>query len=147
MNLDESQPTEDQPNDGSSVFARTVKNFYAVEAITPRNHLSRREGRIRRLTLTWKCDNKERHAILYPGQSASFGRSKTRNDIPVSSDPCLSGKHFQVECSQSEMKLIDLNSRNGTYVNGNEIRSAALFDRDQIIAGTTAFDVQIHCES
>src|SRR5579871_4270798 len=56
-------------------------------------------------------------------------------------DAHMSGLHFVAECDGSGCKLKDLNSRNGTFVNGARVREAALACNDLITAGETTFIV------
>ncbi len=50
-------------------------------------------------------------------------------------DPALSGRHFEVEVRGGDFFLRDLDSSNGTFLNGEKIRSAQLADGDTIQAG------------
>ena len=126
----------------SSIAERTVAKSHAMEhrdIASPRVQ----NGEIRVVSLKWRMDGVERKATLRPGQTAVFGRSSRQCTYAVASDPCISGQHFRLECTASEVRLLDLGSRNGTYVNGKEAHSVMVFHRDQIVAGTTLFDLQI----
>jgi pSer/pThr/pTyr-binding forkhead associated (FHA) protein len=65
----------------------------------------------------------------------SFGRQGT--DI-VLDDPAISTEHFQIEAFGKEFFLRDLESRNGTYLNGTRARYSQLLPGDQITAGKTS---------
>ncbi len=59
-------------------------------------------------------------------------------DITVD-DATLSGRHFEVEARGKESFIRDLDSRNGTLLNGERIRVAQLTSGDKIQAGKTTF--------
>lgn len=65
----------------------------------------------------------------------SFGRQGT--DI-VLEDPAISSAHFQIEAFGKEFFLRDLESRNGTYLNGTRVRYSQLLPGDQVTAGKTS---------
>ncbi len=54
-------------------------------------------------------------------------------------DAAVSARHFQVEERGSEFFLKDLDSSNGTFLNGHRVRSAKLRSGDRITAGGTTF--------
>jgi len=61
----------------------------------------------------------------------------------VIKDPYFSRYHFRVETNPPECRLIDLESTNGTRVNGNRVSDVPLADGDRIECGDTIFAVQI----
>ena len=75
------------------------------------------------------------------GQSVRFGRS-SKADRALPDDVSMSGVHFGVECGESMGLIRDLNSRNGTLLNGARVGSAVLTDGDEIVAGQTRFRVR-----
>lgn len=79
---------------------------------------------------------------LIAGQSATVGRT-AEADLTVAGDRQMSGVHFRLECRASGCHIRDLNSTNGTQVNGQRIREAMLRDGDTITAGQTQFAVHI----
>ena len=64
-----------------------------------------------------------------------FGRSGA--DIELE-DAAISGAHFQIEAFGKEFFLRDLDSRNGTFLNGAPVRYSQLLPWDQITAGKTS---------
>jgi hypothetical protein len=52
-------------------------------------------------------------------------------------DPNASRRHAELRRSGSDVVLVDLNSTNGTRVNGATVRERKLADGDQIVIGTT----------
>ena len=65
----------------------------------------------------------------------TFGRRKA--DV-VLEDPAVSSLHFQIEAFGKEFFLRDLESRNGTLLNGTKVRYSQLLPGDQITAGKTS---------
>lgn len=64
--------------------------------------------------------------------SYSIGRSGTRIVIP---DPEVSREHARVVVTETDIMLIDLDSANGTYVDGERIRSAVITTDSSIRCG------------
>ena len=64
--------------------------------------------------------------------SYSIGRSGTRIVIP---DPELSREHARVVVTETDIMLVDLDSANGTYVNGERIRSTVISTDSSIRCG------------
>jgi len=64
--------------------------------------------------------------------SYSIGRSGTRIVIP---DPELSREHARVVVTETDILLVDLDSANGTYVNGARIRSTVISTDSSIRCG------------
>jgi pSer/pThr/pTyr-binding forkhead associated (FHA) protein len=79
-----------------------------------------------------------RKILLQPGQSLKIGRTEWA-DFAVPHDAHMSGLHFAVRCERSDCTLEDLRSTNGTLVNGQPVKQAALQDGDTIRAGRTQF--------
>ncbi|HEY1158042.1 MAG TPA: FHA domain-containing protein [Arthrobacter sp.] len=64
--------------------------------------------------------------------SYSIGRSGTRIVIP---DPELSREHARVVVTETDIMLVDLDSANGSYVDGERIRSAVISTDSSIRCG------------
>ncbi|MGE0761631.1 MAG: FHA domain-containing protein [Pirellulaceae bacterium] len=79
---------------------------------------------------------------LLEGQAVTVGRHVSA-DFVIAQDPRLSSRHFEVRCGTDACVLRDLNSTNGTFVNGTRIREQTLRDGDEILAGQTQFAVQL----
>jgi eukaryotic-like serine/threonine-protein kinase len=58
-------------------------------------------------------------------------------------DKYFSRFHFLIEVNPPHCRLLDMASRNGTYVNGQRVAHADLSDGDQIKAGHTVFRLSI----
>ena len=67
------------------------------------------------------------------GQSMTMGREPD-NDIVVE-NLLVSGYHARIDPAGSEYILTDLQSKNGTFVNGERVTSTKLKDRDRILVG------------
>ena len=55
----------------------------------------------------------------------------------VVNDPNASRRHAEIRRSGNDVVVVDLNSTNGTRVNGATVRERVLDDGDQIVIGTT----------
>jgi hypothetical protein len=86
-----------------------------------------------------------RKVSVEPGHSARIGRSALA-DIVFSNDTHMSGVHYVVECDEKGCLLRDLDSSNGTLVNGARVSSALLNQGDTVVAGETAFFVKIEVD-
>lgn len=73
------------------------------------------------------------HAFAVDPGGTDIGRqTRTGLSLPLDS---VSRRHAQLKLEDSEWILSDLNSSNGTYVNGKKIERAALRDGDRITLG------------
>ncbi|HYP53376.1 MAG TPA: DUF4123 domain-containing protein, partial [Pyrinomonadaceae bacterium] len=75
------------------------------------------------------------------GQVVRFGRTP-QADV-ATGDTFMSRVHFAVECGAEVCRIQDLNSRNGTLINGADLSSAVLRDGDRIFAGQTDFVARV----
>jgi len=80
---------------------------------------------------------------LPSGQTLIIGRAVERAQFAVPHDKQMSGAHFAVECDGKGCRLRDLNSSNGTFLNGARAKEAALANGDEIKSGQTTFVVRI----
>jgi eukaryotic-like serine/threonine-protein kinase len=72
------------------------------------------------------------------------GRSKLAHFRLPNTDRYFSRIHFLVEVNPPYCRLMDMGSRNGTYVNGKEVSAADLNHGDRIKAGRTVIRVVVH---
>jgi hypothetical protein len=79
---------------------------------------------------------------LNPGQSLRVGRT-TKSDLAFAEDPLMSSIHFELECGENACRFRDLNSLNGTSLNGQRVKQSNLMDGDKIVAGGTTFLLQM----
>lgn len=76
-------------------------------------------------------------------QGALFRIGRQANaDLPITDDRALSGLHFAILCDKLRCRIRDLNSTNGTFVNGIRVNLVELYDRDTIRAGNSDFQVR-----
>lgn len=85
---------------------------------------------------------KGRQLTLKPGDVIVVGRTEW-SDVCIGADQQMSARHFAIESGSDGVRLIDQGSTNGTQVNGEFVKEAPLYEGDQIVAGTTAFQVRI----
>jgi len=84
-----------------------------------------------------KGRDKGRFFPLPEGSFALFGRAE-ECDVSLD-DSLLSRRHFAIEVTSDSCLLVDQNSRNGTYLNGDLTSAARLRYGDEIFAGSTLF--------
>jgi hypothetical protein len=83
-----------------------------------------------------------RRLALDAGESLSVGRTE-RADVALANDAALSSLHFLVQTDGAGCAIEDLQSRNGTFVNGRRIvERTPLQSGDQVLAGQTTFVVE-----
>ncbi len=68
-----------------------------------------------------------------------IGRSRSAN-LQIK-DKLLSGKHMAIEISPDKITVKDLDSTNGTFINGNQINIASLYLDDELQLGTTVISI------
>ncbi len=78
--------------------------------------------------------------ITVPEGEISLGRS-SQNDVCLV-DPILSRHHCRISFHGGALSVEDLDSANGTLVNGEEIKTAELHDGDTITIGDTVLRVR-----
>lgn len=76
------------------------------------------------------------------GRPLRIGRTD-KADHAFPDDKQMSGLHFAVELTEKGCRLFDLNSSNGTFLNGARVKEATLANGDQIRAGATVFVVRM----
>ncbi|MHC4399967.1 MAG: FHA domain-containing protein [Planctomycetota bacterium] len=80
--------------------------------------------------------------LLRQGQVAKIGRTEYA-DFAFPHDRYMSSVHFAVECGNDGFRVRDLDSSNGTLVNGQRVQEAIAEDRSEIQAGQTRFVVHV----
>jgi CRP-like cAMP-binding protein len=66
--------------------------------------------------------------------AVAIGRAKD-NDL-VLDNPRVSRHHALIEARNGSYRIVDLNSTNGSFVNGQRVKSQALIDGDEIVIGS-----------
>jgi Domain of unknown function (DUF4123)/Inner membrane component of T3SS, cytoplasmic domain len=79
---------------------------------------------------------------LHPGRTLRVGRT-SKSDLTFAGDSLMSGVHFALQCSENGCSIRDLNSLNGTSLNGQKVTQSALRHGDTILAGATTFLLSI----
>jgi hypothetical protein len=79
---------------------------------------------------------------LSQGQPLRIGRTN-KADHSFLDDKLMSSLHFVVEYAEKGCRLLDLNSSNGTFLNGARVKEATLANGDEIRAGNTVFVIRI----
>lgn len=79
---------------------------------------------------------------LVPGKPLRVGRTD-KADHSFPGDKQMSGLHFAIEVSEKGCRLLDLNSSNGTFLNGARVTEALLANGDEIRAGNTVFVIRM----
>jgi serine/threonine protein kinase len=87
-----------------------------------------------------------REFILNGHDTFLVGRTKDAHFQLPYDDPYFSRRHFLVEVNPPRCRVIDLNTRNGTRLNGVRIQTAEVADGDEIAAGHTVFKVSFLAE-
>jgi Domain of unknown function (DUF4123)/Inner membrane component of T3SS, cytoplasmic domain len=82
---------------------------------------------------------------LKPSQLLRIGRHP-QADHCVPDDKRMSSLHFAVEYGEKGCRLLDLQSSNGTFLNGARVKEATLVNGDEIRAGSTVFVIRIVAE-
>lgn len=72
------------------------------------------------------------------GEETNIGRDATRSDIVID-DTGMSRQHAKIRLENEQFVLYDLASRNGTFVNDEQIQKRVLMDGDRIKMGETIF--------
>ncbi len=97
-----------------------------------------------RVTLTVLAGPNVGHVIDCDGHDGFVvGRSKRTAARLPHKDGFLSRYHFLLEVNPPLCRVVDLESRNGTFVNGEKVATADLHDGDILKAGHTAFRVRV----
>jgi serine/threonine-protein kinase len=74
------------------------------------------------------------------------GRSKHAHFQLPQKDKYFSRIHFMMEINPPHCRLVDMGSHNGTFVNGERVRSVDLKNGDQIRAGHTLFQLALQAD-
>lgn len=135
---DSNQPTELEATASFSEIDAPPEKPAATNVDRPQ--LSGRK--VLRLNVTFEDATGKRQIWLSPGQTVIVGRNQL-TDVAVIGDASISGIHFALDCEDSVCRLRDLQSQNGTLLNGVSIPHATLYCGDTFVAGKTEFKVNI----
>ncbi|HLB82563.1 MAG TPA: FHA domain-containing protein, partial [Gemmatimonadales bacterium] len=82
----------------------------------------------------------EQSIDLQPGRVVVVGRAVT-SDVPIY-DPTISRRHAEVSLADGGVKVKDVGSSNGTFLNGARISEALAAENDVVTFGKVAFRVK-----
>lgn len=83
--------------------------------------------------------------IPIPSGTMTIGR-RPGNDHVIASDPFVSGRHAQIDATETGLTITDLGSTNGTYVNGTRLEPAVpreLHEGDEVVIGKGKYTVTL----
>lgn len=83
----------------------------------------------------------------FPLNRDSYALGRHNNNDIVIADPKVSGFHARVDRTADGFTLVDLKSRNGTWLNGKRIDSATLKGGDEIRVGSARLTYRVDYES
>ena len=86
---------------------------------------------------------KGRRVFLHPGQRYVIGRAEG-TDL-VLADTRVSKRHAELRFHGGEWRILDLDSTNGTRINGRSVREEALSDGDEVAVGLTTLKFGASC--
>ncbi len=90
-----------------------------------------------RATLKVLSGANESETFAVAHSSVTLGRGE-QADIVID-DEAMSRRHLEVSYRNLEFRLKDMESSNGTFLNGSEVKEYALRNGDKIMAGETVF--------
>jgi len=79
---------------------------------------------------------------LAQGQPLRVGRTEKADQF-FPDDKLMSSLHFAIEYGEKGCRLLDLQSSNGTFLNGARVKEALLANGDEIRAGNTVFVIRM----
>lgn len=98
-----------------------------------------RQMSVARLVL--KVAGKDERSFPLSRDSSTLGRHRN-NDIVIS-DPKVSSFHARIDRTTEGHLLVDLGSRNGSFVNGRRVKQHALSSGDELRVGTATLFYQV----
>jgi RsiW-degrading membrane proteinase PrsW (M82 family) len=105
-------------------------------------------GSSMRFSQNESAEAKPHFAIVAPGGEEKVAYVLTQGEIQIGrtlnnefvvEHPSVSKRHARITAEESEFSLHDLNSINGTFINGRRIRSAKLEDGCEVRFGSASF--------
>jgi pSer/pThr/pTyr-binding forkhead associated (FHA) protein len=93
-------------------------------------------GSAKAITLSRVVLYKDGTETSFPLTRDTYTMGRHRNNAIVITDPKVSSFHARIDRTQDGFCLVDLKSRNGSYLNGKRIESVLLRTADEIRLGT-----------
>ena len=82
---------------------------------------------------------------VYPVEAAGTVYGRAGGDLVQIEDPEVSKQHFRVHLRRDEWHILDLGSKNGTFVNGEKVGSGILQHGDSVkLGGTSLYFITGH---
>ena len=85
-------------------------------------------------------EDEPRTLRLPAGSVRTVGRGR-RSDFIMSNDTLISRVHCRLSASEAQLVVEDLDSTNGTYVNGERVKAMRLEEGDRLRVGRSEFSV------
>ncbi|MEQ9406785.1 MAG: DUF2169 domain-containing protein [Fuerstiella sp.] len=85
-------------------------------------------------------------ATILPGETVTLGRVPERSDIGFADDPQMSGRHLEFVFDKRRCRATDLNSSNGSFLNGQRFSNELVRHGDEIHIGNTYILVHVYFE-
>jgi len=86
---------------------------------------------------------KDGNETSFPLVRDAYSLGRHRNNDIVITDPKVSSFHARIDKTADGFNVVDLKSRNGTYVNGQRIETAALRTGDEVRLGTAKLQYRV----
>ena len=120
---------------GNSVYLEDVaeRNITATHTLVVE---SRTTLKVRKCRLTVNGGPDTGREIISDKERIRVGAHST-NDLVLTEDRTASRHHFEIQYTEKGYLLIDLNSTNGTYIDGRRVERVYLSTGNQIRAGTS----------
>lgn len=105
-------------------------------------------GSSMRLSVSESAEAKPHFAIVAPGGEEKVAYVLSRSEVQVGrtlnnefvvEHPSVSKRHARITAEANEFSVHDLNSINGTFINGRRVRSATLEDGCEVRFGSASF--------
>jgi pSer/pThr/pTyr-binding forkhead associated (FHA) protein len=92
-----------------------------------------------KVVLRLQTNNMINEVTLEPNKPLTFGRS-SKCDMKVT-DELMSGSHCRINYVPPKLEITDLDSKNGTYLNGIRVEQSEVFLGDEIRVGSTKITI------
>jgi len=101
-----------------------------------------READVKAILQVTKGAQSGEEFVLDAGQTALVGADKPARFV-LSGDPSIERVHFAIEWRSGVLRIRDMKTPGGTYLNDERITDAELKDKDRIVAGETSLIVSV----
>lgn len=92
-----------------------------------------------KVVLRLQTNNMVNEVVLEPNKPMTFGRS-SKCDMKVT-DELMSSTHFRIIYIPHRLEITDLESKNGTYLNGIRVDQSEIFLGDEVKVGNTKITI------